>query len=259
MLDAWSNFRPRIQYGNTFDFGNFDACLRNDGKSKSIKGKYCLVQFYSKSNRTVTQPPNRSIFNNAWKHLDSRFGGAVCLPSTCSDDVVSVIVRRFLNVTDYELATDYNQRDFCKTSNLAFFPSKSFVLLVFITIVLFLLMVMGTFYDVSTHEQDEKKPKKILISFSLIKNITSLFNVNECRDNEIGCLNGIRALSAISIVLLHVYHHHLMFPLQHPELISEFTESVFGRIVNGITFSVDTFFLMSGLLATKVILSDIDK
>lgn len=259
MLDAWSNFRPRLQFGNTFDFGNFDECLRVDEKAKEIKGQYCLVQFYSKSNRTIAQTPQRSLFNYGWKHLDTRFGGAVCLPSTCSDDIVSLIVKKFLNGSDYELSSDYNQRDYCKTSTSVFAPSKSLILLVLLTIVLFLLMALGTIYDISSRTRDKKKPNQFLFSFSLIKNTSSLFNVNECRDDEIKCLNGIRALSSFSIVFLHVFYHRAMFPIQHPEMISEFNESYFGRLVNGISFSVDTFFVMSGLLVTKAVLADLDE
>lgn len=52
VFSAFSNFAKLYDHGNAFDFGDFDRCLQVshknvDNEKVLIKGKYCLVQYYS--------------------------------------------------------------------------------------------------------------------------------------------------------------------------------------------------------------------
>lgn len=76
---------------------------------------YCSVQYYSESSEVIPVMPRASFFNQDWKNLDTRFGGAVCIPSTCNSNIlVPKMMKVILNGTDYVMSDDYIQEDFCQ-------------------------------------------------------------------------------------------------------------------------------------------------
>lgn len=261
MIASWSNFRPDIKFGNSYDFGNFDQCRGIQHKSENygtVNGQYCLIQFYSISNRTIRQAPKQSVFNYGWHHLDTRFGGAVCVPSSCPPEIVGNLMKAFFEDSDLILATDYNQKDYCKNFNTSEQFSQSFVLLACLTLALVLFVMLGTFYDLRTRAHDKKNRDQVLLSFSLYTNASNLFNMDDnTSPDDIKCLHGIRALSIISIIFLHSHYHRAMFPIFHPEQLASFASGFYSRFISAISVSVDSFFLMSGLLVTRSILKDI--
>ena len=59
--------------------------------------------------------PRVNYFNQGWKNLDSRFGGAVCIPSICdSNTLVPQLMEVIFNGTKYAMSSDYNQDEFCQ-------------------------------------------------------------------------------------------------------------------------------------------------
>ena len=116
MASTFADFKSEKVYGNSYDFGDFDKCINfgSDG-NEGIQGKYCSVQYYSASQDTISVMPRSSFFNQGWKHLDSRFGGAVCIPSTCNPKtLIPQLMEQILNGTNYVMSTDYNQDEFCQ-------------------------------------------------------------------------------------------------------------------------------------------------
>lgn len=218
-----------------------------------------MFQFYSKSNRTVSQHPERSLFNDNWKKISERFGSAICVPSKCSSKVVRKILQHLMNGTEYKVADDFDQNDFCKTVKLVKGFSKSFIIFAFTTITLLTCVTLSTVYDLSKRNYNKDKRINWLLTFSAYTNASNLFNINKTSTSDtIQCLNGIRFLSAISIVLLHANYHRAMFPVQNSTQVSSLEQSFYGRTITGLNVSVDTFFVISGLLVTRSILKDLD-
>lgn len=56
------------------------------------------------------------MYNPGWRNLDKRLAGSVCIPASCSSDVIPMLMRQVFNETDFQLATDYSQNDFCQTN-----------------------------------------------------------------------------------------------------------------------------------------------
>lgn len=258
VIDAWSAFGRKMRNGNSYDFGNFDQCMdiHEDGP---IGGQYCLVQFYSTDNRTIPRAPRLSIFNQGWRHIDRRFGGAICIPASCPPEIVRALMTGMFDGTNFKLASDYNQSDYCKSSNLRLKTWGSSIILLTVLTILLIASFLGTFYDVRMRRCEQKSRNKYLMAFSLHKNASNLFDVEQDQSGSaIKCLHGIRAVSIVSIIFLHSFYHRAMFPVLHPETITKLNESIFGNFVSGISVSVDSFFLMSGLLVTRTILKDLD-
>jgi Nose resistant-to-fluoxetine protein, N-terminal domain/Acyltransferase family len=260
VISSWSTIHSTITYGNSYDFGNFDQCMNIRHKSNSheqVNGQYCMFQFYSKSNQTISQGPKESDFNYEWKKLNERFGAAICLPSTCSPDVVRKLVQRLLSESNYEVALDYDQNNFCKSSKLGTEFSASFILFGCVTIILLVCATSSTIYDFLIKNLRGEKRNKWFLTFSIYTNGSNLFNKEQPLDT-IKSLSGIRVLSALTIVYFHSYSHRLMFPVESPQQVTAFKNSEYGIIVTVLTIAVDFFFVLSGLLVTRSILKDLD-
>lgn len=254
VLESWSKYPELLRYGNSIDFGQFDLCtsIQHDRHHNEIfTGKYCLVQFRSATNSSIPQTPRRSMFNYGWGRLDQSFGGAVCIPSTCSSTTAHQLAKNMLNRTNYEVVDDYDQNNYCKTPSERFEITKSWMLMGCIVLALLALSVTGTIHDLIG-----SRTNNFLMSFSLHKNVANLFNMEPPNDT-IKCLHGIRALSVVSIVFLHSYYHRALFPVQHPQQLAAFAESFYGRFVISITVSVESFFVMSGMLQTRTVLKEL--
>ena len=94
-----------------------------------------------------------------------------------------------------------------------------------------------------------------LLCFSFIRNTKKLFNTGTA-NGPLGCLNGLRVISMWWVIQGHTYE--LSTPLldnplyAYSTVIQRFT---FQPIQNG-TFSVDTFFFLSGLLVAYIALKE---
>lgn len=58
-----------------------------------------------------------SMYNRGWKNIDSRFGGAICIPESCSVDMIRLLMEQIFNGTDLEMATDYDQKNYCQVND----------------------------------------------------------------------------------------------------------------------------------------------
>lgn len=55
------------------------------------------------------------MLNREWKNMDMRFGGAVCVPASCSTEMISQLMVEIFKGKNLTLSTDYEQEDFCQT------------------------------------------------------------------------------------------------------------------------------------------------
>ena len=100
-----------------------------------------------------------------------------------------------------------------------------------------------------------KKIIDVMRAFSFISNAKKLLNTPTAK-SPLSCLNGMRVISMWWVIQGHVYGFAL-YTLDNPsegyKIIQRFT---FQPIVNG-TFSVDTFFFLSGLLVAYLALKEV--
>lgn len=97
--DSNGHFPSGLLTGTFFEPGNYDQCL--DIQHENINGKYCLLEF------KVPNPVYKVTLNGTkWNDMEnavnfitrfenfSRIANGICLPSTCSDKELEVIIPR---------------------------------------------------------------------------------------------------------------------------------------------------------------------
>ncbi|KAF5278799.1 hypothetical protein FQA39_LY18348 [Lamprigera yunnana] len=108
------------------------------------------------------------------------------------------------------------------------------------------LVVTSTTYELIMRYN--AKPSDLLFkSFSLVYNGTSLLRVTASTStNQISCLWGIRVIAMICVIYKHVTY--VKENVTTEPLLSEWKLTLARKIIEGGTFSVDTFLLITGLL-----------
>lgn len=115
VVSTFSNFKYEENYGNFHDFGNFDKCINYESSDGNFKGKYCSVQYFPASKNVIPVGPKEFFCTSYFKNCDTRFHGAICIPSICdSNSIVTRIMEIVFNKTDFVLSTDYIQEDMCQ-------------------------------------------------------------------------------------------------------------------------------------------------
>lgn len=73
------------------------------------------------------------------------------------------------------------------------------------------------------------------------------------------CLNGIRVLSIFWVVYGHTYFTQMKIPMMNSLVLADWLEKESSMIVLGATVSVDSFFLLSGLLMAWSMFKHLDQ
>ena len=99
--------------------------------------------------------------------------------------------------------------------------------------------------------------KDFLMCFSFLKNVKKLLNTSTAT-GPLACLNGLRVISMFWVIQGHTYSFSMQTtnnPVYSYTVVKRFT---FQAIANG-TFSVDTFFFLSGLLVAYLTLKELNQ
>ena len=100
---------------------------------------------------------------------------------------------------------------------------------------------------------------KVLLSFSLKRNIPKLM-ATKVSEGSVGCLNGIRVMSLGWVILGHTaFYCFMIYPLpfnfnNYKYVMDSYITQFTFQIVDNATFSVDSFFVLSGFLLTYLTL-----
>ena len=96
---------------------------------------------------------------------------------------------------------------------------------------------------------------RVMRAFSFIKNVQKLLNTSTAK-GSLACLNGMRVLSMWWIILGHVYLY-CQAVLDNPWAALPVTSRFTFQVIGNATFSVDTFFFLSGLLVAYLALREV--
>ncbi|KAL7050605.1 hypothetical protein ACKWTF_004143 [Chironomus riparius] len=249
MQSSFSNFDKKLIYGNSFDFGDFDSCLATKIDQSGVSGKYCMIKYHSDD--AISVPPTLSIHNLKWKNIDESFGGAICIPSVCNNDVIETITNQLFNGTSLSLTTDYEQEEFCQVQKTINFNYSDYIILSIILLyILFMLLI--TWKTRSVREISSS----YLSSFSILLNLKSLF---ETKSSSLQYLSLIRTILYIGLVSFHSYFLRSYYPLSNSEKMLKFMENPYTKLVQVFPFGLLGFFVISSALTTKKILNLLDK
>lgn len=238
MSKFFSNFSPP-SYANSHDFGDFSGCL--NFLQEDIQGKFCLVQFSANSPDIKFVPPDFKLFNYGWKDFKKRFSGAICIPSICDENFVPKLMEKIFNGTNFTLANDYDQKDYCQMKKtFEWTPAGIFgilILSIFIT-----LMILGSFFG----------SKFNLEAFSVKKNFLALFQLP--KDDSIGYLRGHKSLINIFIIYFHIQLTKYFMPYKNSKSVLELENGLISLKYTALTAPAGNslFVIISTIITTRI-------
>ncbi|XP_069356453.1 nose resistant to fluoxetine protein 6-like [Maniola hyperantus] len=284
-LDAGIRIPRGIFLGNLVDLGNYPQCLgiHENVDDMSIEGKFCLIRvpinqnlqsessyekFQSNFDPRALRLNSKTIeklveYNSNIKKLRSTLGGelanfrggqesplpgllfhlALCVPKVCTTE--EAITGLLFNLT----AVGFEYEDsYCRLPNDKPWAPVDYIAVVIFSI-LGILTIASTYYDVYHNiicKKDPKEANEIFISFSAFTNCRRLL-VIKTDPNTIQCLDGIRCLAIFWVIVAHVFLIISYLPSNVIYSI-EWSQQYKSIWVTTAPLSVDTFFLLSGLL-----------
>ncbi|XP_066292100.1 nose resistant to fluoxetine protein 6-like [Branchiostoma lanceolatum] len=294
MLDAGGKPPSGILNGNLIWAGSYSQCVNITRKGFNITfdGKFYLATLVPVAQAQQSEQLTQGGQNNV-----TNLEIGICVPSSCSyHDFIqrldgSIYWHFLIQQGIFQVRSAYLQ-EFPPIQNVT-------IAAICICSVLLILMAIGTIYDVIIHqprlipnkmqkegdaqESDvivtlpddmtllvntlphEENPAakegvtgRLLLCFSLYTNIGKLLSTKQA-PGSIKCLHGIRFISLTWVILGHTYliaEYHLDNPVQATlEVAQTFTI----QAISNSTVSVDSFFFLSGLLMSYVLIKQIEK
>ncbi|KAL9695964.1 hypothetical protein quinque_015249 [Culex quinquefasciatus] len=227
VLDSWGRWPSGQFSGNQFDLGAYDQCRRQSIFSDSvgrIEGRYCLVVV-----------PRNSSEN----FVDVRGIGGVavgmCFPKVCSEEQLAEPVLAIVN-SSFNIAADYVG---IKCEQDPDRPGAARTTAITVFAMISSLVIFSTVYDIA----------------SKLTRVRSSTGSSE----SIECIHGIRVLAIGWIMLWHSYSLTFLAPLINPNTLSDWRSSFHSALITIGPISVDTFFMLSGLLTCWSLLKELDR
>ncbi|XP_017146827.1 nose resistant to fluoxetine protein 6 [Drosophila miranda] len=247
VLDSWGKFPHGLLYGHFMDMGNYESCLSKGPIGSGIT-KYCLtsIQFESLLLESVGGSATLTL------------GIGTCIPAACSAAQLNHWINDYLQNMfgqnpDLDAGITLVHEQNCavaegeRMTGLDWFAVAVLVLLA-------ALVFLATLLDRA------KASNKLLSSFSLRQNLPQLWKISSTvSQHVIPCLHGIRCLTIIWIILGHGYMFLLLAPNVNAYEIIAWAQTPYSMVLQSGTTSVDTFFLLSGLLLVMSTLRELER
>ncbi|XP_037723685.1 nose resistant to fluoxetine protein 6-like [Drosophila subpulchrella] len=253
MFDAWGSVPSGLLTGNTYDLGNFDECLnikKETSLGRTIQGKYCFLSVSPAKILGVNTTTLRT------------FKTATCLPATCSaaqmNTFVGQTVKQLLNVSIPSTAMSISDSS-CQTSESEPWDGLTIFMIVILSF-MGSLVALFTLWDYCLVKNQDQLPAIVKV-FSARANSRALFRIVQPNSNPnvIDCLNGIRCLSLVWVVFCHQYVMTLLAANINLFHAYSWEESAYASFILHGFFSVDSFFVLGGLLVALITLRMMDR
>uniref|UniRef100_A0A8D8CWM4 Nose resistant to fluoxetine protein 6 n=1 Tax=Culex pipiens TaxID=7175 RepID=A0A8D8CWM4_CULPI len=261
MFDAWGKIPSGILSGNFYSLGDYDQCRKAVSPPTNaglIRGRYCQVSiplsflFSALGKQTGRGLPSSS------KVPGLSIGS--CLPDSCDASELKPLMDAtlgvLLNTTNLGVTCDVPVPEV---------GTKEIVAIVIFSAVA-ALMVCSTAYDVFA-AMTGRTARQAWTMFSVYSNGVKLFTIARrpaatgplyVKSDQIDCLNGIRVLSMVWIVFCHNYMTIIMSTMSNAIGIYDWIKSYHSMLIVGGTVSVDSFFLLSGMLIAWSVLKELN-
>ncbi|XP_066998616.2 nose resistant to fluoxetine protein 6 [Anabrus simplex] len=261
MCDSSTRMPEGVLGGNFQNLGNFDECIdiRDINSTEGyFHGQHCLASIAIVPKSTTKHGMARSGFTSA----AMPFKVAKCVPSSCNTHDTALMVERdyqqfaiILNTMNMEMNFNVIESD-CHTADQPHFDTQDWVA-VCVLIFFAVIVVLSTGYDIVTREAESRS--NLLMAFSVYANGKKLLAISKSEDT-LHCLHGIRFLSIAWVVVGHRYMDGILAPSQNlATYVPDLTSKWKYLFVTSGHLSVDTFFLLSGLLAAYVFFRQVPK
>ncbi|CAL7947882.1 unnamed protein product [Xylocopa violacea] len=220
----------------------------------------------------------------------------LCLPATCTKDEVATMLNEVLNNETLLIANIYPANyTLIDVSDLKddhqWLLNGGIITIILILSLLCIITIAGTLYDIIVYQKHLQKKKEFLtygnnntaedrrefeheetivpdlkarsqfgrylLCFSFYTNIQLIFN-KDGNSLNISVLHGIKFLGMLWIVMGHTLYFGKYY-LANKATVFEMNETFITQIFSNATFSVDTYFFISGYLLSHLFLRDQEK
>ncbi|UMM37760.1 hypothetical protein L5515_009426 [Caenorhabditis briggsae] len=237
-LDAFGKFPSTgiFEIPLLFD-GSYQECQRISGKKYDTN--YCYV---------VLVPGKDSKKCHVDKNGDSTpttifWRSAVCMSNNCNQQEISNIFNQISDIPFTACGAHCSSFPVQKTPFFWIFS-------IFLAVII-LIALVATFVDFLLDSFGETKKERhlalrIFLTFSFWTNAEIILSVKEQKPGFIKCLDCIRFLS-----MLWVVSGHTMGGIGFPDVllpVTSFNKHLWNHLILNAFFSVDTFFLLSGIV-----------
>ncbi|KAJ2948826.1 hypothetical protein O0L34_g5754 [Tuta absoluta] len=180
---------------------------------------------------------------------------AVCIPKVCSPTQAINFVQEISGV----LNITFNEY-FCRLPNDKPFTTADYVAIAIFSII-GLLIAMSTAYDlvqVFHYKRDGSQISPLYRCFSIYTN-TRRFLTFKSSPTALECVDGIRAISMLWVVVGHTYSFTLLRFIHNTIDIYEWMTDISSTWINAAPITVDTFFMLSGVLVVYTTIGKISR
>ncbi|XP_054718300.1 nose resistant to fluoxetine protein 6-like [Uloborus diversus] len=257
--------------------GDYSQCLNSASSGKKeggFQGQYCMLSI-----KPPLPAPKKEYFRSGIKELKNYTRSAsemirslaskaqnfyvaslllgVCVPSGCSTDDIDSVAKYAFSEAYLDAHIEY-----CETKIWMPLETRSIIAITVYT-TLGLLMLIGTMSDLLLQEKKfplKGKAARMVVAFSFPKNTRELLRA-ETSSDSIPCLHGLRFLTLTWIISSHTTFFIVRMHQMHQNF-DEIIESFKGfgmQIIVNFLFSVETFFLLGGLLNCYACVKDEQK
>ncbi|XP_052863727.1 nose resistant to fluoxetine protein 6-like [Anopheles cruzii] len=248
MFDSWGKHPAGVLFGNVFAFGNFDQCRRlvHQGALTMVRGQHCTL-YVDLSQAGIPVP------------APLQYG--VCIPDTCEPPLVADLTGAYFAANQMMVVNGPQLDMFCYRDEHRPFPAVTIV-----AIVLFsaygALLLLATVVELLFIHHRQQVPGFVK-RFSAYTNLGHVLRITpraEGKDGVLECVNGIRALSMLWIIVNHVHDSALGLPTFNSPVRQEYAESYFGVLFHRLGGkAVDIFLMLSGMLVSMKMLRELER
>ncbi|CAH0598184.1 unnamed protein product [Chrysodeixis includens] len=249
-------------YGEWTQLGHYDQCLNPPWLSThpQFRSQYCIADVRMTN---VIKPLDKfDPYGSTEDYLNSpskleyplnRIYWGVCMPAACKPASIAKILRVMYQSTSFSsTAPNITVKD-CQIAGAKTHYSLGFYMFIALIITLVTLVAASTYYrkNVVSNEDPDSLDTLVAKSFCLVKNCQDLVKVNK---QEIKVINGMRFITAMSIVLIHEIFYLMLSGMSNVLTYEKILDGPIGVLLH-LDILVDTFLAMSGLLHIKGLLA----
>ncbi|XP_034232028.1 nose resistant to fluoxetine protein 6-like [Thrips palmi] len=237
MVDSSAKLVTGVLYLNTWSMGNFDECVAAGDAELGWTGRYLLP--------TVEVAANGSAKGLAIKM-------AVCVPGSCQPGVLRAALARAADAVNSRLGWDALRCSLDDKAIAMAGPARkttaadTIMICACLGLVLLVLVATTLDFSMSPEAKMARKNAFLLLAFSAKENARRLMTRPSAGDFT--CINGIRFLSAMWVVLGHRYIALIQVPFMNLLDGSKRAKEMSTMVIINAPLSVDTFFLVGGMV-----------
>uniref|UniRef100_A0A1B0FGS6 Nose resistant-to-fluoxetine protein N-terminal domain-containing protein n=1 Tax=Glossina morsitans morsitans TaxID=37546 RepID=A0A1B0FGS6_GLOMM len=258
--DASGRYRGQLFFGNDKWLGQKSFCYELNRQLEPESRKHFEFEFYAALiNMNLRLPKEVS--------LNLQLGE--CLPKSCSSQDIQHILDldphvQILKTLNYNNNSSNNTTTSVNILRVrtvpgiySFWRELSFQIFASFMFTLIVLVIVATWYQCKVNDKQYIEPaisvislhEQLLLCFAFQTNASSILNVDLNKEVQTSCVHGLRVISVLWTILVHTYLQ--VFSIGENRFRRIIVErSPWYQIVGNATFSVDTFFFISGFLVT---------